>query len=597
MDNRAEFLRYYQNELTYLRHAGREFARRYPKVAGRLELTEEGSADPHVERLMEAFAYLTARLSQRLDNEFFEISGGLLEAVQPSLTEIVPPMAVATFVPSAATAKLTSGYTIPRQSRLFAPVRSQGPEETPGRDGISCRFETVYPVELWPIAIVDAAFEREDEDSIVIRLRSEGAWEELSLARLRFHISGDPMLGGTLYDALAAGLAAIVLESDTGERAVLPRESLTWVGFAADEAILPNGVPENPAYRLLAEYIHFPRKFFFFDITGFERARPARELTVRLKLSQSPRRLPIDRETFRLFSTPIVNLFSRISEPVRVTHRGSEYRLVADFRHERTTEIHSIRQVSASPDPARPAETVEPFFAFRHSAADANQTSFWYARRRPVDRADMTGTDVWLSFHDLQFRHVDPTTPVLYAHTLCTNRELAVQVSPGAKLHLEQPAPVQSITCSSRPTAPLHPPTDGATYWRLISNLSLNHLTLGEGEDRLKALRQVIRLYNFDEKPSVQRQAAGLCEMGVRPVMARIGPDAWRGFVPGSEVTLLLDETEFAGSSAVLFASVLRQFLALYAGVNSFVEVALRSRQREREWMRWGPLTGWNQTL
>ncbi len=592
MDTRSDFLRYYQGELAYLRRAGREFARRYPKIASRLELTEEGSADPHVERLLEAFAFLTARLEQRLDDEFVEVSRGLLETLQPSLTEIVPPLSIAEFTANPAKGKLTGGYTLPRHWRLFAQSRDES-----GRDGIACRFRTCYPVELWPVSVEAAAVDRGDRDSISITLSSTEDWRELTLDRLRFYIAGDVLQRSAIYDLMAAGLDEVRLEGDAGDPVTLPASSVSWVGFDRDEAVLPGVTPDSPAYRLLAEYIHFPQKFFFFDVKGLRRRRSEKILTIRFVLRQPAKRLAVERETFRLHCTPIVNLFSRITEPVRIDHRSAEYRLVADYRQERTTEIHSIRQVSASPDPLRDAELVEPFFSFRHEAGARGQTSFWYARRRPVERADATGTDVWLSFYDLRFHLAPPSYPVVYAHTLCTNRELAVQVGEGARLHVEEQAPVRAVTCLSRPTAPLYPPSDGAAYWRLLTSLSLNHLTFGGGEDRVNALRKMFRLYNFAETASINRQAEGLAEIAVRPAMARIGKEVWRGFSQGNDVELMVDEALFVGSSAVLFAAVMRQFFALYAGVNSFVSLTLRSRQREGDWKSWPPLAGWVQQL
>src|SRR5215468_9040861 len=97
MDERQEFLRSYLDELAYLRRMGKEFARSYPKVAARLELADGLSTDPDVERLIESFAFLTARLARRLDMELPEISAGLLGVLYPSLVNPVPPLAMARF--------------------------------------------------------------------------------------------------------------------------------------------------------------------------------------------------------------------------------------------------------------------------------------------------------------------------------------------------------------------------------------------------------------------------------------------------------------------------------------------------------------------
>jgi type VI secretion system protein ImpG len=97
VDERDDFLPYYLDELAYLRRMGREFARTYPKIAARLELAGGLSTDPHVERLIESFAFLTARLERRLDLELPEIGASLLGVLYPNLVNPVPPLAIARF--------------------------------------------------------------------------------------------------------------------------------------------------------------------------------------------------------------------------------------------------------------------------------------------------------------------------------------------------------------------------------------------------------------------------------------------------------------------------------------------------------------------
>src|SRR5205809_901704 len=95
MTDQEDFLRYYHGELTYLRRMGAIFAERYPKLAGRLELSPHDCADPHIERLLESFAFLTARIQRRLDGEFPEFTSALLGVLYPHLLNsifwIMPP--------------------------------------------------------------------------------------------------------------------------------------------------------------------------------------------------------------------------------------------------------------------------------------------------------------------------------------------------------------------------------------------------------------------------------------------------------------------------------------------------------------------------
>ena len=352
MDESREFLRYYLDELAYLRRMGTEFARSYPKVAARLELTHGSSSDPHVERLIEAFAFLTARLERRLDLELPEICGGLLGVLYPNLVNPVPPLAIAQFQVDPEQGKLTSGRRIPRHTRLFTQTRS----------GSTCRFRTAYDVDLWPLEIENpglhprSAFKaldaRTDVASVLsLRLRPQGvSLSELELSELRFHLHGESTLTSELYDLLGSALCGVALVGDEGESVTfLPETAVKAVGFGPDEDVIPSDARSHPGYRLLQEYLQFPAKFHFFDLSGFERVRARETLDLLFLLRRSPqRRLAIERDTILLGCTPIQNLFAKTSEPIRVDHRRVEYRLVGDARREAITEIHSIASVSLS---------------------------------------------------------------------------------------------------------------------------------------------------------------------------------------------------------------------------------------------------------
>jgi len=596
MDERQEFLRYYLDELAYLRRSGREFAHLYPKIAARLELANGVSTDPHVERLIESFAFLTARLQRRLDSELPEISGSLLGILYPNLVNPVPPLAIARFEVDPAQGKATSGRVVPRHTRLFAQTR----------EGSVCRFRTAYAVELWPVEVVDAglfpraAFKgldsRPDVASVLrVRLEPLGtSFAELDLKRLRFHLQGDATVVSALYDLLAQSLAGVALVADEHTPAViLPDTAVAPVGFAADEDVIPSWPHSHPGYRLLQEYLQFPAKYHFFDVEGLDRCRATERMDLLfLFRATPPGRLSIDRETILLGCTPVQNLFAKTTEPIRIDHRQVEYRLVADHRREAITEIHSIQAVSVASDPQKPTLEIQPFFSFRHASLDEPSTAFWHARRAPTGRADLVGTDVWLSFVDLAFQPSDPPAQVVYAHTLCTNRELAVQIPGGAELQIEDSAPVSRITCLTRPTEAAYPALGGETLWKLVSNLSLNHLSLSNGEQSLVALREILRLYNFSGSPFITRQIEGIRELTARSIAGRIGSEAWRGFCRGTEIALVFDESQFVGASPVLFASVLHHFFGLHAAINSFTQVAMKSLQREQVWKRWPPLAG-----
>lgn len=604
-NDQDDFLPYYNGELTYLRRMGRYFAQRYPKIAARLELTGDHPADPHVERLIESFAFLTARIKRQIDSEFPELTSSLLGILYPHLTNPAPPMAIAHFEVDPDRGKLTSGHFIPKHTALF----------THAGEGLHCRFRTCYPVTLWPLEVVSAGFEpvaRYDfldavpNVSAVLRLRLKPqgvTLDELapSLKRLRFYLDGESTTANALYELLFCHVWRVAVlpvregegRTFTGTPTYLKNNAILPVGFDVDEEVLPYPPHAHPGYRLLQEYFLFPEKYHFFDLDGVVLPPSSPQFDVLILLDRAPRdRVVVDRHTFRLGCTPIANLFRKTTEPIRLDHRQLEYRLVPDSRRERTMEIHTIQSVSASSNPLQETSVIEPFYSFRHRLNGTEPRSFWHARRVPTGREDMPGTDILLSFFDLDFDARLPPTDTVYAHTLCTNRELAVQVPAGARLQVEESIPHRRIACLRKPTYPAYPPSEGAVPWNLISNLSLNYLSLSEGKESLEALREILRLYSFSDQPSVQKQVQGMRELVCRRKVRRIGHDPWRGFCQGTEITLEFDEDLYVGSGAFLLGAVLNRFFALYASINSFTELVMKSRQREGEWKRWPPLAG-----
>src|SRR5947209_4484307 len=594
LTDQEDFLRYYHGELTYLRRMGAIFAERYPKLAGRLELSPNDCADPHIERLLESFAFLTARIQRRLDGEFPEITSALLGVLYPHLVNPIPSMSIAHFAPDSKQGKLTTGFEVPRHTKLFSQTE----------EGLNCRFRTCYPVTLWPLQVTAAGFEskaqfdfldRATEVATVLRLRiaAPGAkLAELPIKKLRFYLHGSSTVVSSLYEMLFCNVRGVAVLGKEGP-VFLPQDSILPVGFGLDEDVIPYPAHSHPGYRLVQEYFALPQKFLFFELANLERHQCTEELDILFLMDKTPQRgLLVNKDTFMLGCTPIINLFQKTTEPIRLDHREHEYRLVPDIRRERTTEIHSIRTVSASSNPAEETAVLQPFYSFQHQMNGKDPRVFWHSRRVPTGREDLPGTDVFLSFFDLDFRPDLPPNQTIFAHALCTNRELALELPAGAMLQIEESAPVGRIQALMKPTPPAYPPLQGTTLWALISNLSLNYLSLSGGKESLEPLREILRLYSFSDRPSTFQQVNGIVGMECRRVVRRVGRDAWRGFCQGTEVTLTFDENAYVGSGAFLLASVLERFFALYASVNSFSQLVIKSSQREGEWRRWAPAAG-----
>jgi type VI secretion system protein ImpG len=597
-----DLLTYYERELSFLRQIGAEFAAKYPKIAGRLLLEADTSEDPHVERLIQAFAFLAARIHHKLDDEFPEITDALLSVLYPHYLAPVPSMSIAQFVLDPDQGKLTSGHRIERGAILYSQPVS----------GTPCRFRTCYPVTLWPIEVVSARIDSPDRlgsspksaaAAIRLELRCLGGstFVELDLDRLRFFLQGEGRLVYALYELLLNNTCQVQLrpiEERGGLKSnMLSSHCLRPVGFGPDEGMLPYTPRSFRGYRLLQEYFTFPEKFLFVDLCELDRAARAgfrERMEVLIFLDRMPRlEQPINAGTFRLGCSPIVNLFEQIAEPIRVNHAQTEYRVIPDVRRQSAAEVYSIEAVTSTSPYQKEAIHFQPFYSLKHAADREQQQAFWYATRRPSPIKGDAGTEVYLSLVDLNFQPTLPAVETLTVHAICTNRDLPGKLpfgGTGEDFELEGAAPLSRIRSLTKPTETIRAPLRRGAQWRLISHLSLNYLSICEGGRQ--ALQEILKLYDFSDSPVIRQQIAGIVNVTSRRVIGRPASMPWNGFCRGMEVAIEFDEEKYVGSGVFLFASVLEKFLGLYASLNSFTQLIATTQQRKEPLKRWPPRVG-----
>lgn len=589
-------LQYYERELTYIREMGAEFAKKYPKIAGRLQLEADKCEDPHTERLIEAFALLCGRIHHKIDDDFPEITESLFQIIYPHYISPIPSMTVVRFDPVRQTIP-ASGLTIEKGTQLYSkPV-----------GGTACQFSTAYPAVLWPVDVAGAGLRdmkrlREGaQQTLWIQLR---CYNNLTLPQvgfdtLRFYLNGSHQHMFALYELLFNNVVAVEFETTgrDGTKKIVSSgpDTIRPVGFDPDEVLIPASPRSFPGYLTLFEYFCFPEKFLFFDLAGLDRIRELANgdtVDVSIYLDRPARHgIVVNEETFCLNAAPAVNLFRKTAEPIRVERQLSEYRVIPDMRRQDAAEVYYIDRV-VSTSPAQPGRTIEirPFYSVRHHLEEGQKgSSFWHMRRALSGRKGDSGTEVYLSFADAVFNRVDPGFEVVTVHTVCTNRDLPARLPFGdaaGDFSLDTAMPVARITCLIKPTPTRRPGLRGALQWRLISHLSLNYLSLVEGGE--SALQELLRLYDFENSPSTAQQIAGISSISSEHVTRRMG----RSFCRGMHVTLTLDEDKFVGAGLYLFAAVLERFLAQYVSVNSFTQLEVKTLQRKEALKKWPPRNG-----
>ncbi len=611
---------YYERELHFIRQMAQEFGQRYPSTAGRLMLEPNASGDPHIERLIESFALLSGRIHRKLDDEFPELTDALLGVLYPHYLSPIPSMSIVQFELDPTRGRLPDGFLIDTDSRLrTAPV-----------NGTACRFRTAYPTTLWPLKINNAILQtpplpreydppRRTAAALRLQFESLGGtkFADLSLDTLRLYLFGDGYITATLYELLFNHATQVVFRS-TNKNSKIPNvtlpasEVLRPVGFDSDQGLLPYSARSFIGYRLLTEFFTFREKFLFVDLGGWQKAcagRAETDVEVVIYLDRAVPRMEewVDATTFRLGCAPAVNLFEQIAEPISLTQKTHEYRIVPDVTQPLGLETHSVTSVSSTDPTTGTVTEYQPFYSFNHRRDREDEQSYWYTTRRNSTREGDRGTDLYLHLVDLNFRPHLPAESTLVVRTMATNRDLPVQLAmAGERLYfeLEAAAPLSGIRCLRPPTTPLRPPSRHGRYWALISHLNLNYLSLTDPERGRESLQEILRLYDFSDPKAGQQQLSevtrqtidGITALRTRRIVGRTGGAVASGFARGVEVSLELDEEKYVGTGMYLFASVLERFLGLYTSINSFTQVVAKTTQTENYFKRW-PLRAGDQQL
>jgi type VI secretion system protein ImpG len=629
-------LRLYSDELTHLREVGGEFAREFPKIAGRLGMEGMEVNDPYVERLLEGFAFLAARVQLKLEAEQPRLIAHLLEASYPNFLAPIPSMLIARFSVDPADPNLMHGFALPRGSALTS--------ELPRGQDTRCEFRTAHAVTLWPIELVDAKYAtyapelpmsqlpqaQGAKGMLRIRLRTGGGlrFDQLRLDRLQVCISAPDEVAFRLHE-LVFGANTGTLVNDLSRKTNTTSaaqwrgpESVRAVGYAAEQALLPESQRAFSGYRVLQEAAAMPQRLLFFEI-GDLSSRLAQasgdevELIVLFKRGDAALEALVDANSLALFCTPAINLFSKRLDRIQLGPGAWEYHVVPDRTRPMDFEVHSLDSVTGFGTGRIATQAFLPLYATYHEASPHGQSEahgFYTVRREPRllsprqqkngSRSAYVGEEVYLSLVDPKHAPYREDIRQLSVSAWVSNRDLPTLLPHGsaanspAQWRLDTPGPVLRVDALRGPTRPVTRRPVGELGWSLVSHLTLNHLSLiGESPQRAAmALRTMLGLYAAPEDTSWARQADGVRSLEVGTIVRRLPVKGPLSFGTGVEIVLELDELAYQGTSAFLFASVLERFFSRHAAINSFTQLTLRTPQRG-EVMRWAPRIGLRDTV
>jgi type VI secretion system protein ImpG len=583
------FNKYYQDELTYLRELGREFAGAYPAIA---PLLAEKGGDPDVERLLEGFAFLTGKIRQKLDDELPEVIHSVAALLFPHYLRQIPAASIIEFTP------------LPNVVREKLTVARNAEVGSVPVDGTSCRFRTTQDVELLPLAIEDIRIETGAQLAQTMRIEMKvtggAALAALTLSSIRFYIHGERRLQDDVRLWMGAHVDGVSLAAVDGSGrdtivTTLRANAIKLTGFTDEESLIPFPKTVYPGFRLLQEYFTLPQKFAFFDVTGLE-AMPTDKLSDRFAIlihykDGLPTGTRVTKENLRLFCSPVINLFDHTTDPIKPDPTKHEYLARPAGATPAAYEIYSIDGVIGIARRTSQRVKIPSFFAFQHEldADAASRAVFYQTHLRPAAVGD--GVDLYLSFGSPQDVGTIPEFDVISIEATCTNRRLAAQLKVGdLRVSTATSPAVASFTNLTGVTAPLPPPIGRDLQWRVLAHMAMSYRSITE----LEVLRATVEIYNFQALHDRQAARANQLRLAaIKAINVRPTDRLYRGApVRGVAAEIELEESGFAGEGEMyLFASIMNEMLSSYVSLNSFTQLTVTGTST-RVVYKWEPKSG-----
>ncbi len=597
-------LSYYNRELNYIRKAGAEFSEKYPKIAGRLRLDKEVVEDPHVSRLIESFAFLTARIRHSLDDSFPELTEALMGVLYPDYHAPLPSM---TILELSLMPHLQKKVTVPRGKKF----------KVKGYDESYCYYKACTAADVLPVSVEKIKFyplpakapslpvsiqkTKSVQSILKIKLKptDESGLFNFDEDKLRFYINAPTNIAFNLHQVLLNNVVGVAIARDAFDEDPFFYDSgvVAACGFSADESILDFDGRASSAHRLLAEYFLLPQKFLFVELDrlsgAWSRYKEGFEIYIYCDTTNTDLVRGVDAKTFMLGCVPIVNMFESACEPLQASELGSEVMLRVSSQDVKLADIYQIKEVYATNHKGE-RKVIPPFYG-GFSVKGPDQIYWSYRRENSQWQKGKVshGTDVYLNFVDFNFKTIAPQSDwIINVDVVCTNRDQPNNLPFGPNqpgVSFGSGGAGLRISCLVPPTPTVLPKLSDSTRWQLVSQLSLQHFSDSNGLDKLK---ETLTLYNFNDSKEARSLIDGIVSLETELVTARILDSGRSAMCQGTHFIITCDENFYAGNGLYLFGSILDEFFSQFSVINTFTQLSIKTTRYSRIEFSWPPRVG-----
>jgi type VI secretion system protein ImpG len=585
------FSQYYQDELNYLRGLGEEYARRYPQNA---KFLGTGAQDPDVERLLQGFAFLTARLHEKFDDQYSQVAEGYLSVLWPEILKPIPSITMVQFNPDPKLVR-TDAY-LPAGQTLHSRRYNWG----------RYTFQSSRSVHLYPFQLIDSELDYHNESWILrfeFKLNPGASLQESNLTSLPIYISGTDLrfrYGWHLWFSQYIKGARFVSTTSHKSSDV----TFSPVGFQSEEGLFPKGDAEMPGHRILRDFLTYPKGFLFskvddisclkqLDITdGFNL-----EIDFGSHAPSQPMRETTD-DSFKLYCTPAVNLFETSSR-ILFDHSRSEYLVRSDEIDIEHHEVYSISDVTGIETGTNGSRIpYQPFYSKRLSALEET-THYPVYRERYADihvkqgNKILKGRECFLSIGDISDSDRSTAIQTFLLHIICTQRGGASDINPGELCEPGGRVPAfVSFKNLDQPTRQFPAPPSDRNLWLLISTLVMSRQSMVNTE----VLKSAVKLYGglvAGTAEQVEYWLSALKKITVTPGIKLFKGTPLRVL----ETELLIDCEQDRVHENHLFAAILCEFLRNMATVNTRLNFSIKFENQPGLQYSWPVRTGTCLTL
>lgn len=607
-----KLLPYYEQELSLFMQQSKLFAEAYPKVASRLMMTGESVEDPHVERLIQAFSLISARIHKKLDDGYKDFTSALFEVLYPAYLKPFPSCSIVSVDQGIKLNQLTESIIVERGTMLI----------TKPYHGVSCRFSSVYPVHILPLAIDQLKFKistvedtyQHTNASLKIQFKCLSQTfdpEDYFKNPLRLFLDATPFSVAQLRDVIFDP-ATIVYMGDVDNSKRKINNPLSMVGFLPEDSLLPLDDHSHHAYRLISEYFAFSEKFNFIelDLNPLRRVLASNPDTFfiefRFKLDAHETKYikafsQLDEKNIKLFCTPVINLFKKPAEPIKINHKQLKYHVISDVHHPQFYEVYSITKLSVIREENNKQQSlhqVVPFFSLNHAGEQRNK--FYYHLTREQEESAMnSGYDYQITLVDHKFDPASVLAEYLSMDLLCTNRHLPNKIPFGLStgdLSQENNGSLRQVRFLRKPTPTYRFDHGKEGNWRIISHLSLNTLPFSQNEE-VSFLKEALTLYELPRSAYNLKQIEGLKGIQFKSATSMVKANPYPLFIRGIEIRVSIDKSSFIGTGLYLIGQLLSYFFGLRVSLNNFIKVILVDYATGQELLICQPLNGFRKLV